>query len=211
MIKLYYTPGACSLAFHIILNETRLPFGLEKVDLKTKTLEDGRDYLKINPRGAVPAIEISPGVVLTQNVAILPYIGNLSDIAAFRPAEGSLDRSRMLEALGFCEDVHSAFGMLFTPDLADTTHALCLKTVTRRLEQLERLLESNGTDYLLPAGFSQPDALMAVILSWATPLEIDLAAYPKGNGPFWAALIMRPVCAVYSGVANSMAIVRGAD
>lgn len=101
MIKLYYTPGACSLASHIILNETRLPFGLEKVDLKTKTLEDGKDYLKINPRGAVPAIEISPGVVLTQNVAILPYIGNLSDIAAFRPAEGSLDRSRMLEALGF--------------------------------------------------------------------------------------------------------------
>lgn len=181
MIKLYYTPGACSLASHIILNETRLPFGLEKVDLKTKTLEDGKDYLKINPRGAVPAIEISPGVVLTQNVAILPYIGNLSDIAAFRPAEGSLDRSRMLEALGLCEDVHSAFGMLFTPDLSDTTHALCLKTVIRRLEQLEQLLESNGTDYLLPAGFSQPDALMAVILSWATPLEIDLTAYPKAR------------------------------
>ncbi|ANA13921.1 MULTISPECIES: glutathione S-transferase family protein [Acetobacter] len=181
MIKLYYTPGACSLASHIILNETRLPFGLEKVNLKTKTLEDGRDYLKINPRGAVPAIEISPGVVLTQNVAILPYIGNLSDIAAFRPAEGSLDRSRLLEALGFCEDVHSAFGILFTPDLPDTTRALCQKTVTRRLEQLEQLLESNGTDYLLPAGFSQPDALMAVILSWAAPLDIDLAAYPKAR------------------------------
>ena len=83
--------------------------------------------------------------------------------------------------MGFCEDVYSAFGMLFTPDLSDTTHALCLKTVTRRLEQLEQLLESNGTDYLLPAGFSQPDALMAVILSWATPLDIDLTAYPKAR------------------------------
>ena len=116
-IKLYYKPGACSLAAHIILNEIGKPYSLEKVDTATKKTETGADYLLINPRGAVPAIEIEPGVVLTQNSAILQYIGDHSDITAFKPASGSLERARLQEALGFGGDLPTAFGGLFAPGL----------------------------------------------------------------------------------------------
>jgi len=92
-MKLYYKPGACSLAAHIILNEIGQPYTLEKVDTTTKKTETGADYLAINPRGAVPAIEIEPGVVLTQNSAVLQYIGDHSDTPAFQPAYASLERA----------------------------------------------------------------------------------------------------------------------
>ncbi|MDG6094014.1 glutathione S-transferase N-terminal domain-containing protein [Acetobacter sp. AN02] len=178
-MKLYYTPGACSLAAHIILNETGLDFSIEAVDLKTKTLADGSDYLKINQRGAVPALEISPGVVITQNVAILTWIGNRSDIAAFRPAAGSVEQARLLEAIGFCEDVHSAFGPLFAPDLPDVVRERILSMNTRRMTQLETLLKAGGGEYMLPdQGFTPADALIAVILSWAPHVNVDISAFP---------------------------------
>ncbi|GCE82609.1 glutathione S-transferase N-terminal domain-containing protein [Komagataeibacter diospyri] len=180
-MKLYYTPGACSLAAHIILNETGLPHSLEQVDLKTKQTASGQDYLKINPRGAVPALEIAPGTVLTQNVAVLTYIGQQSDHAAFHPAPDSIEFFRLLEAIGFCEDVHGAFGALFAPELPDVMRERLLANVTRRLKQAEVLLEAGGNGHLLPAGFTQADALMAVILSWAGPLGIDLSAYPRAS------------------------------
>ncbi|KAB8124564.1 glutathione S-transferase [Komagataeibacter medellinensis] len=178
-MKLYYTPGACSLASHIILNETGLPYTLEQVDLKTKKTANGQDYLRINPRGAVPALEIAPGVVLTQNVAVLPYIGAQSDIAAFHPAAGSLEQARLLEALGFCEDVHSAFGPLFAPDLPAVTRERILNVIARRMGQLEAELDAGTDGYMLPTGFTQADALIAVILSWAPHVNVDISAYPK--------------------------------
>ncbi|MBV1835478.1 glutathione S-transferase N-terminal domain-containing protein [Novacetimonas pomaceti] len=176
-MKLFYTPGACSLASHIILNETGLPHHLERVDLKTKKTANGHDYLKINPRGAVPALEISPGQVLTQNVAVLTYIGRKSDVAAFRPAPDSVEFFRLLEALGFCEDVHGAIGPLFAPDVPDVVRERQLGLVTRRMTQVEAML--NARDHMLPVGFTQADALMAVILSWTTPLKVDISAYPR--------------------------------
>ena len=178
-MKLYYAPGACSLASHIILVETGLPYSLEQVDLKAKTTADGRDYLKINPRGAVPALEILPGVVLTQNVAVLPYIGSRSENPAFRPAPHSLEDARLLEALGFCEDVHSAFGPLFVPDLPDVMRERILALITRRMKQVEAILTASENGHLLPAGFTQADALLAVILSWAPHVNVDLSAYPR--------------------------------
>ena len=178
-MKLYYTPGACSLASHIILKETGLPHSLEQVDLKTKKTADGQDYLKINPRGAVPALEVAPGVVLTQNVAVLPYIGAQSDIAAFHPAAGSLEQARLLEALGFCEDVHAAFGPLFAPDLPDAMRTRILGLIARRLGQLEAELDVGTNGYMLATGFTQADALIAVILSWAPHVNVDLSAYSK--------------------------------
>ncbi|NVN36781.1 glutathione S-transferase N-terminal domain-containing protein [Komagataeibacter swingsii] len=179
-MKLYYTPGACSLAAHIILNETGLPHSLERVDLKTKQTASGDDYLKINPRGAVPALEIAPGTVLTQNVAVLTYIGQQSGNAALHPAPDSIAFFRLLEAIGFCEDVHSALGALFAPDLPDITRERLLGTVIpRRLNQAEAMLAACGNGHVLPTGFTQADALLAVILSWATPLGIDLSPWPR--------------------------------
>lgn len=177
-MKLYYSPGACSLASHIILKETGLPHSLEKVDLKTKKTETGEDFLAINSRGAVPTLETAPGVYLTQNVAILPYIGDHSTVPAFRPEAGSLERARLAEALGFCEDIHSAIGALFAPDLEPAVRERFVGMTHRRLGQFEAIL-TEGRDYWLEQGFTQADALVFVILSWAGPLKLDLSAYPK--------------------------------
>lgn len=178
-MKLYYAPGACSLAAHIMLNETGLPHTLCQVNLKDKTTAEHKDYTAINPRGAVPALEIAPGVVLTQNVAVLTYIGQQSDSQAFHPSPKSIEFYRLLETLGFCEDVHSAIGPLFAPDLPDVTQQRLHSVIKRRLTQVEAILKTSTSGYLLPVGFTQTDALMAVILSWTKPLKIDTTAYPK--------------------------------
>ncbi len=145
-MKLYYKAGACSLAPHIVLSEAGFEYDLESVDIKDKKTASGADYLKINPRGAVPALEIEPGVVLTQNAAILQYIGDHSDVAAFKPAYGSIERARLQEALGFCSDLHSAFGGLFAPNASDEVKAAAVAAVHRRLNQLEAMLAAEN-DY----------------------------------------------------------------
>lgn len=177
-MKLYFSPGACSLAARIILHETGTPFTAVKVDLGTKKTEDGSDYLRINPRGAVPAIEITPGVVLTQNVAVLQYIGDNSGVEAFRPPAGSLERGRLEEAIGFCGDLHSAIGALFSPDLPDDLKKRFAAGFHRRMEQLEAFLP-DGSDYWLPWGFTQADAYLAVMLRWPHYLGLDISGYPK--------------------------------
>ncbi|MCH4090461.1 glutathione S-transferase family protein [Acetobacter sp.] len=177
-MKLYYAPGACSLASHIILKEANLPYSLEKVDLKNKKTETGEDYLTINGRGAVPVLEVEPGVYLTQNVAILPYIGDHSTIPAFKAPAGSLERARLSEALGFCEDIHSAIGTLFAPDLEPALRERATAQFYRRLGQFEAML-TEGREYWLEAGFTQADALVFVILSWAAPLKLDISPYTK--------------------------------
>lgn len=177
-MKLYYKIGACSLAPHIVLSETGLAYSLEAVDLKTKKTAHDADYLGINPRGAVPALEVEPGVVITQNAAILQYIGDHSDIAAFKPAYGSIERARLQEALGFCADLHVAFGALFNPNLTEDAKPGIVANIHRRMGQLEAML-SDENPYWLGADFTQPDAYACVIIGWGVNLKIDLSAYPK--------------------------------
>lgn len=177
-MKLYYKAGACSLAPHIVLSEAGFEYDLESVDIKDKKTASGADYLKINPRGAVPALEIEPGVVLTQNAAILQYIGDHSDVAAFKPAYGSIERARLQEALGFCSDLHSAFGGLFAPNASDEVKAAAVAAVHRRLNQLEAMLAAEN-DYWLGKDFTQADAYVSVVLGWAAIVNVDISAYPK--------------------------------
>ncbi|MGU3576222.1 glutathione binding-like protein [Brucellaceae bacterium C25G] len=177
-MKLYYKAGACSLAPHITLSEAGLSYQIEGVDLRTKKTENDADYLTINPRGAVPALEVQAGVIVTQNAAILQYIGDHSDVAAFKPAYGSLERARLQEALGFCSDLHAAFGRLFTPDLSTEEKDKALANVNRRMSQFEAML-SDGQDYWLGENVTQADIYAAVIINWKGVLHIDLSAYPK--------------------------------
>lgn len=177
-MKLYYKAGACSLAPHIILSEVGVPYQLELVDLQTKKTANGADYLTINPRGAVPALEIAPSVVLTQNAAILQYIGDHSDVVAFKPAYGSLERARLQEALGFCSDFHFAFGGLFAPNLSAEAKDYAITLINRRMGQLEAMLVE-GQAYWLGAEFTQADAYVSVIIGWGVMLQVDLKAYPK--------------------------------
>lgn len=177
-MKLYYKPGACSLAPHIVLSEAGFAYDLEVVDLKEKKTASGADYLKINPRGAVPAIEIKSGVVVTQNAAILQYIGDHSDVAAFKPAYGTIERARLQEALGFCGDLHVSFGGLFAPNPTEEAKATVIASINRRMGQLEAILE-DGRAYWLGAEFTQADAYASVVLGWGLVMKVDLTAYPK--------------------------------
>lgn len=177
-MKLYYKPGACSLAPHIVLSEAGFSYDLEAVDLKEKKTASGAYYLKINPRGAVPALETEPGVVITQNAAILQYIGDHSDVAAFKPAYGSIERARLQEALGFCGDLHVAFGGLFAPNQSDDAKATVLAAINRRMGQLEAMLDTNN-DFWLGNHFTQADAYLSVIIGWGVVMKVDLTAYPK--------------------------------
>ncbi|MEN5277191.1 glutathione transferase [Brucella sp. TWI432] len=177
-MKLYYKSGACSLAPHIVLIEAGFTYDLEAVDLKEKKIASGADYFKINPRGAVPALEIEPGVVITQNAAVLQYIGDHSDVAAFKPAYGTIERARLQEALGFCSDLHVAFSGLFAPDLSDDAKLKVIASINRRMGQLEAML-ANGHSYWLGEDFTQADAYAAVVMGWGLMLNVDLSAYPK--------------------------------
>lgn len=177
-MKLYYSPGACSLASHIMLREGKLPYELEAVNLKEKKTASGADFLSVNPRGAVPALEVEPGVVITQNVSILQYIGDRTNIAAFKPACGSLERARLQEALGFCGDLHTAFSGLFAPDLTEEAKNKVVAGINRRMGQLENILDADHT-YWLGEAFTQPDAYAAVVMGWGTMMGIDLSQFPK--------------------------------
>ena len=175
-MKLFYSPGACSLASHIVLQEIGTPFETEKVDIRAKKTESGADYFAINPRGAVPALEISTGNVLTQGAAILQYVGDQSNIAAFKPAAGSLERARLQEAIGVVGDLHKAFSALYKPNLTDEAKTQVVAEITWRMTQLEAMLPADGT-YLL-GEYTQADAYAFTVVNWSRSL-IDLAAFPR--------------------------------
>ena len=113
-MKLYYAPGACSQAPHILLHEIGLSHHSERVDLKAKTLEDGSDYLKVNPKGAVPALQLDNGEVLTENAVVLQYLGDRSAATDVLPPIGQFRRYRVLEMVNFITtELHKRFGILF--------------------------------------------------------------------------------------------------
>lgn len=175
-MKLFIKPGACSMAAHIILEEIGAPYSTEVVDLATKTTESGLDYRTVNPRGAVPALQLEDGTVLTQNAAILQYLGDTSQIEAFKPAQGSIERARLQEALGFCADLHSAVGGFFAPNLDEAGRARQTLAASRRFAELEAMLPAQG--YWLGA-FTQADAYVFTVAGWTKFVGFDLSPYPK--------------------------------
>lgn len=177
-MKLFYSPGACSLASHIVLQEIGQPFTAELVDLRAKKTASGADYFAINPRGAVPALEVSEGNVLTQGPAILQYLGDTSSIAAFKPAAGTFARAKLQEALGFIGDLHKAFGGMFKPNLSADERAAVVAEITRRMTQLEAMLPESGP--FLLGEFTQADAYAFTVVNWSRNIDsIDLANFPR--------------------------------
>ena len=175
-MKLYYSPGACSLASHIVLHETSLPFTIEKVDLRAKTTEAGADFATISRKGAVPALALDGGAVLTEGVAIMQYVADVAGTPGLSPAPGTLDRARLQEMLNFiASEVHKAFGPLFTPGVSDEGKAMAVANVTRRLGQMDGML-ADGRTWLLGDTFTQADAYAFTITSWTRFVDIDIAA-----------------------------------
>ncbi len=176
-MNLFYTPGACSLAAHIALNEAGLDFGLQKVDLKTKTTEDGRDFTQLNPYGYVPALQLSNGEVLTEGVAIAQYIADLKPEAKLAPANGTLERYRLQAALTFINsEVHKTIGRLFSPGLGEDVQAATKAQIDLRLGQLSKQMA--GKDWIANNHYSVADGYLFTVLGWLKFFDIDLGKWP---------------------------------
>lgn len=175
-MRLFYTPGACSLAPHIIIREAGLDVALDRVSLgKERTTEDGRDYYTINPQGSVPALELDGGEVLTEAQVLLQYLAELAPEKKLAPREG-LERWRLLETLNFiATELHKGAGPLFKRPSPEQREA-----AVQHLKSRFALLEGKLGDkpYLL-GDFSIADAYAFVTLAWARKFEIDLSAHEK--------------------------------
>jgi len=177
-MKLYYSRGACSQVSHIILHEAGLPHDSAKVDLKAKTLEDGSDYLRINPKGAVPALELDDGQVLTENAVILQYIADQAGAFELLPQPGDLQRYRVLEWVNFvATELHKSFGPLFNPAAGEEAKQLARDTIAKKLDFVEQ--QMGDKPYLLGDQFTLPDAYLFVMLRWTAGQGIDLNHWPK--------------------------------
>jgi glutathione S-transferase len=189
-MKLYYSPAACSLAPHIALREAGLTFGLEKVDLKTKKTAADADYLRVNPKGYVPALQFDDGTTLTEVTAILQWIADQVPDKHLAPAAGTMERYHLIEWLNFiATEVHRNMGALFKPELPEATHTWLADTLTRRLDYVQQQL--GGKLHLMGEHFSVADAYLFVVLSWARWVKFDLTPWPK-LGELAARVAARP-------------------
>ena len=177
-MKLYYSRGACSQVPHIILHEAGLPHDSAKVDLRAKKLEDGSDYLKINPKGAVPALELDDGQVLTENAVILQYIADQAGAFELLPQPGDMQRYRVLEWVNFvATELHKSFGPLFNPAAGEESKQLARDLIGKKLDYVDQQI--GDKDYLLGDQFTLPDAYLFVMLGWTAGQSIDLSRWPK--------------------------------
>jgi len=175
-MKLYYAPGVCSMAAHIIAQELGVKLELEKVDLKTKRLQSGGDFTAINTKGYVPALALDNNEVLTENIAILHYLAAQSAGTALVPPVASTAFFRHLEWLGFINsELHKAFTPLWHPEYPAEMRAMAQATVEKRLAFLEQHLA--GHRYLMGTDFSLVDAYCFTVVNWTSYLKIDLTPY----------------------------------
>lgn len=175
-MKLYYAPGACSLAPHIALAEAGLPYELARVDLRTRTLPDGGDYLAVNPKGYVPTLELADGTRLTEAAAILQYIADRT-FGTLAPAAGTLPRYRLIEWLNFiATELHKGFGPLWKPDTPEAYKTIVLHNLATRFDYVAATLASQP--YLMGEAFTIADAYLFTILNWHGFLKVDLSRWP---------------------------------
>ncbi len=178
-MKLYSHPGSCSSAAEICLREADADFEHIKVDLRSdRKLPDGRSLDDINPKGYVPVLELDDGEIITENVAILQYIADQFPDAKLAAANGTLERTRIQEWLGYLNgEVHKGFGPLFYPGLPDAAKAMYREKLDQRLGYIEEQLSAR--DYLNGDQFSIADAYLFIILSWAPMVSYALSPFPN--------------------------------
>ena len=177
-MKLYYSPGACSLSPHIALLEAGLAYELVKVDLKAKKLENGDDFLNVNPKGQVPALSLDNGELLTEGPVIVQMIADQAPGKHLAPAQDSAERYRLQEWLNFITtELHKNIGPLFSPVLADEAKAFFKDRAMAKFKYLDGQLA--GHDYLMGKSFSVADGYLFTMLSWAERMKFDLAAVPN--------------------------------
>ena len=176
-MKLYYAPGACSLASHIALREAGVPFEAVKVEGRGQKTAGGIDYLTVTPKGYVPALRLDDGEVLTEGTAILPYVGDLNPAAKLAPAHGTLARYRLHEWLGYvATELHKNFGPFFTPGTTDEQKAAAKANLGKRFEFVQAALADRP--FLLGNDFSVADAYLFTVLGWLGYVGMDLGQWP---------------------------------
>ena len=176
-MKLYYAKGACSLSPHIVLLEAGLPFTLEKVDIGAKKTEKGTDYLTINSKGAVPALQLDDGKVLTEGPAVTQYLADLNPDSGLAPRAGTFERYQLMEILNYLtSEVHKSFSPLFNPASSDELKAASKATLAKKFDWLTAFLGSRN--FLLGSTFTVADAYLFTLLSWTAHVGIDLAKWP---------------------------------
>jgi glutathione S-transferase len=177
-MKLYYSPGACSLSPHIALLEAGLPYELVKVDLRAKKLENGDDYLKVNPKGQVPALGLDSGELVTEGPVIVQMIADKAAGKNLAPARDSAERYKLQEWLNFITtEVHKNFGPLFSPVLADEAKAFFKDRVMAKFKYIDGQLP--GRDFLMGKQFTVADGYLFTMLNWADRMKFDLSAMPN--------------------------------
>lgn len=173
-MKLFYSPGACSLAPHIVLREARLPFELERVNTQTHTTESGEDYYRINPKGAVPLLQLKTGERLSEGPIIAQYIGDQSARADLLPLAGSLARYRVMEWQNYItSELHKSFSSLFNAALDRAAKAVFAASLRKKFEWVSG--ETRGKTYLTGEDFTVADAYLFVVSRWAPHVGVDLS------------------------------------
>lgn len=177
-MKLYYSPGACSLSPHIVAREAGIELQLARVDTKTKTIEKEGDYWPINPKGYVPALELDDGQVLTEGPAIVQYLADRKADSGLAPAHGSFARYRLQEMLNYItSEIHKAYSPLFKPDASAEVRSERLQYLNKRYALLDRYLADH--EYLVGDRFTAADAYLFVVTRWSLPVKLDLSGFPN--------------------------------
>ncbi len=189
-MKLYYSPGACSMAPHIVLREAGYTFDLEKVDIPKKKTAGGDDFWQVNPKGYVPALRLDDGEVLTEVGVICQYLADQKPGSGLAPPFGTMERYRLMEMLNFTSsEIHKQLGALFNPKMTPEMKQVQIGVVERRLNALEKLLA--GKPYTMGDAFSVADAYLFTVLNWAGIHKVDLAGWPNIQA-FMARVAARP-------------------
>jgi glutathione S-transferase len=177
-VKLFYSPGACSLSPHIVATEAGIPLELVKVDLKTKTVRKEGDFWDINPKGYVPALQLDSGEVLTEGPAIVQYLADQRPEAGLAPANGTFERVRVQELLSYItSEIHKTYSPLFNPAILPEVREERLAYLHKRYALLEKQLE--GQKYFFGDRFTVADAYLFVVTTWARDVKFDLADFPN--------------------------------
>ena len=189
-MKLYYSPGACSLAPHIVLRESGLAFELVLASTKTHALADGTDYYTINPKGYVPLLELDNGERLSEGPAIVQYIADQVPAKNLAPANGTMARYRTQEWLNFItSELHKGIGGLFNPAMPEEAKVLMRARASMRLKWVDEQLA--GKQYLMGEHFSVADPYLFTVVNWTKFVDIDISGLPN-LGAFMARMAARP-------------------
>jgi glutathione S-transferase len=176
-LKLFYKPGACSLASHIVLQESGLPFEVEAVDLKTKVTASGADFTKINPKGYVPALLLESGELLTEGPAIMQYVADQVPAKHLAPLADAMSRYRLQSWLTFIgTELHKNFTPFFNPAAGSDWKASAMSNLERRLTYVAQHIDDR--QFLLGDEFSIGDAYLFTVLGWAKHIDLDLGKWP---------------------------------